>query len=107
MEPSVLIPTGPTQIAIKFLIDTGAQISVLNEQEAKYLGILSSQKKIKIHGVTGAPGLCHLTQRKLWLPGDKYSTTVQVALNPYPGNILGFDVLGSKKWHLPDGSLRQ
>ena len=30
-------------------------------------------------------------------------TVLEVALNPCKGNILGFDVLASKQWCLPDG----
>ena len=30
-------------------------------------------------------------------------TVLEVALSPYKGNILGFDVLAGKQWCLPDG----
>lgn len=104
-EPIVFIPTGPTQAAVKFLIDTGAQISMLNAQQAKDLGIQPSHKRIKISGVTGIPSVCHLATAKLWLPDDKRSTIVELALSPYLGTILGFDVLAGKRRYLPDGTL--
>ncbi|XP_064031348.1 uncharacterized protein LOC135192273 [Pogoniulus pusillus] len=92
-EPFIMIPTEPDRAAVKYLIDTGAQITVLNVQLAKRLRLLPSRKKVKITGVTGQPDICHLAKTRLWLPGDEWSTIVEVALGSCPENILGFDVL--------------
>ena len=105
-EPYIHIPVGPKRISLEFLIDTGTQISVLNEQQASELGIRPSRKAINIRGVIGATEKCPITWTQLWLPGEKRMTAVEVALSPYEGNILGFDVLAGKQWDLPNGSVR-
>ncbi|KAK4816905.1 hypothetical protein QYF61_024915 [Mycteria americana] len=96
---------GDPRISLEFLINTGAQISVLNKQQANELGIKPSRKAINIIGVTGAAERCPLARTQFWLPGEKWMTAVEVALSPYKGNILGFDILAGKQWRRPNGSL--
>ena len=102
-KPYIHIPVGPRLISSEFLIDIGAQISVLNERQASELAIKPLRKAINIIGVTGAAEKCPIAQAQFWLPGEKRMTTVEVSLSPYEGNILGFDVLAGKQWYLPNG----
>lgn len=46
----------------------GAQISVLNKQQAERLGIKPSRKAINVVGVTAAVEKFPLAQTQLWLP---------------------------------------
>lgn len=90
---------------MKFLIDTGAQISVLNRRQADKLGIKPSRKAINIVGVTAVAERCPLARTHLLLPGEKRTKAVEVALSPYKANILGFDILAGRRWCLLNGEI--
>lgn len=66
---------------MQFLIDTGAQISVLNKYQAGKLGIKPSRKAINITGVTGVAETFPLPPTQLWLTGEKRRMAVKVALS--------------------------
>ena len=104
-EPYGHIPVGPRRISLEFLIATGAQIRVLNRQQADELGIKPSRKTINILGVTGVAEKRPIARTQLWLPGEKRTMAVEVALSPCKGNRLGFDVLAGRQWCLPGGRL--
>ena len=56
--PYVLIPVGPRQQLVKFLIDTGAQISILTQQDAEKLGVQPGQQRVKITRANEASVVC-------------------------------------------------
>lgn len=56
--PYILIPVGPQEQQIKFLMDTGAQISVLTHQDTKKLGVRPGQQRVKVIEVNGASVIC-------------------------------------------------
>lgn len=103
-EPYILIPIGPQQQLVTFLIDTGAQISILTQHDAEKLGVRPRQQRVKITGVNGASVLCQTTKVNLWLPGEKPVLSACFAIKTHKKSILGFDVLNGRAWHLPDGS---
>lgn len=88
-------------MSLVFLIDTGAQISVLNKWQADALGIKPSKKAINIVRVTEVAERCPLVRTPLWLPGERRMTSLEVALSPHKRNILGFNTLASRRWCLP------
>lgn len=63
-----------------FLIDTVAQISVLNKYRAEKLGIKPSRKAINIMGETDVAETFPLPPTQLWLPGEKRMIAVEVAV---------------------------
>ncbi|KAK4828563.1 hypothetical protein QYF61_027532 [Mycteria americana] len=103
--PYILIPVGPQRQLVKFLIDMGAQISVLTQQDAEELGVRSGRKRVKITGVNGASVECQTAKINLWLPGVKHMSSTCFAIKDHHGNILGFYVLNRRTWHLLNGSL--
>ena len=78
-EPYGHIPVGPRRISLEFVIATGAQIRVLNRQQADELGIKPSRKTINILGVTGVAEKRPIARTQLRLPGEKRTTAVEVA----------------------------
>lgn len=99
------IPIGPKWIILEFLIDTGAQISVLNKQQGDELGIKISRKPINIIGVKDEAERCTLAPTQFWLPGEKWVMAAKVVLSSDKENILGFDILLDKQWYLPDSRI--
>uniref|UniRef100_A0A8C3K9U4 ribonuclease H n=1 Tax=Calidris pygmaea TaxID=425635 RepID=A0A8C3K9U4_9CHAR len=95
--PYILIPVGPRRQLVKFLIDTGAQISKL--------GVRSRQQKVRITGANGGTDLCQTAKVSLWLPGEKRMSSNRFAIKVHYENILGFDILNGRTWCLPDGSV--
>ena len=69
--PYILIPVGPRRQLVKFLIDMGAQISILTQQDAKMLGVRPGQQRAKITRVNGTSAICQTAKVNLWLPGEK------------------------------------
>lgn len=95
-DPYICIPMGLKQINVEFLTDTGNQISVLHNQRTEQLGIKRSRKDVNIKGVMGTAEKCPIARTQFWVPGEKQMMAVEVALSPYKGNMLGFDVLADR-----------
>ncbi|PKU33934.1 hypothetical protein llap_15760 [Limosa lapponica baueri] len=60
--PYILIPVGLRRQLVKFFIDTGAQISILTQQDAKKLGVRSRRQRVRITGVNGGTDLCQIAK---------------------------------------------
>ncbi|KAK4810621.1 hypothetical protein QYF61_007358 [Mycteria americana] len=103
--PYILIPVGPQRQLVKFLIDTGAQISLLTQQDAEKLGVRPRRQRVKITGVNGVSVQCQIAKVNLWLPGEKRMSSTRFAIKDHHENILGFDVLNGRTWRLPNGSV--
>ncbi|KAK4819549.1 hypothetical protein QYF61_007060 [Mycteria americana] len=103
--PYILIPAGPQRQLVKFLIDTGAQISLLTQQDAEKLGVRPRRQRVKITGVNGVSVQCETAKVNLWLPGEKHMLSTRFAIKDHHENILGFDVLNGRTWRLPNGSV--
>ncbi|KAK4810566.1 hypothetical protein QYF61_004529 [Mycteria americana] len=103
--PYILIPVGPRGQLVKFLIDTGAQISLLTQQDAEKLGVRPRRQRVKITGVNGVSVQCQTAKVNLWLPGEKRMSRTRFAIKDHHENILGFDVLNGRTWRLPNGSV--
>ncbi|KAK4811127.1 hypothetical protein QYF61_019758 [Mycteria americana] len=103
--PYILIPVGPQRQLVKFLIDTGAQISLLTQQDAEKLGLRPRRQRVKITGVNGVSVQCQTAKVNLWLPGEKRMSSTRFAIKDHHENILGFDVLNGRTWRLPNGSV--
>ncbi|KAK4819569.1 hypothetical protein QYF61_007080, partial [Mycteria americana] len=103
--PYILIPVGPQRQLVKFLIDTGAQISLLTQQDAEKLGIRPRRQRVKITSVNGVSVQCQTAKVNLWLPGEKRMSSTRFAIKDHHENILGFDVLNGRTWRLPNGSV--
>lgn len=52
---------------MKFLLYTGAQVSVFTQQDAQKLGVQPVQQRFKITGVNCTSVVCRTTQVNLWL----------------------------------------
>lgn len=98
-SPHILIPGGPPQLLMPFLIGKGTQIPVLTEQDTEKLD------RVEITGVNRASATCQSTKANLWLPGDKHMSSPQYAAKDHNGNILGFNVLSSQTWQLMQSSV--
>ena len=104
-DDDILIPVGPWQQLTKFLTDTGTQISIVTQQDAEKLGIRPRQQWVKITGVNGASAICQTAKVNLWFPGKKRMSSTRFAVKDQNENILGFDGLSRRTWHLPDSSV--
>ncbi|KAK4810669.1 hypothetical protein QYF61_007469, partial [Mycteria americana] len=85
--------------------DTGAQISLLTQQDAEKLGVRPRRQRVKITGVNGVSVQCQTAKVNLWLPGEKRMSSTRFAIKNHHENILGFDVLNGRTWRLPNGSV--
>jgi len=83
----------------------GAQISILTQQDAEKLGMQTRRQQVKITGVNGISAICQTVKVNLWLPSKKRMSSTRFAIKDRSENILGFDVLNERTWHLPDGSI--
>lgn len=54
----LIIPVGPWGQLVKFLIDMGAQISILTQKDAEKLGMQSGWQRVKITSVNRATVVC-------------------------------------------------
>ena len=72
-DPIISILIGPKKICIDFLIDTGAQVSVINKEIEKYLNVKPCCRKVAGIGIDGIIG-CSTAKIILWLPGEKRLT---------------------------------
>lgn len=93
-SPYILIPGGPPQLLMIFLIDKGTHIPVLTQQDTEKLG------RVEITGMNGASAMCQTTKANLWLPGNKHAFCPCFAGKDHNENIFGFDVLSSQTWQL-------
>lgn len=82
-----------------FLIDKGAQIPVLIEQDTEKLD------RVEITGVNRANATCQTTKANLWLPGDKHMSSPHFVAKDHNENILGFNVLSSQTWQLMQSNI--
>ena len=104
-EPIIALPIGPWKILTEFLIDTGAQMSVITNKTAQLLGIKSTRCKVKFMGIDGVIKTCPTAKITLWLPGEQRMTKKEVLVGAAPTNILGFDLLHGRVWKLPNGTV--
>jgi len=104
-EPAIAIPVGPKKVFVNFLIDTGAQISVITKETATSLNVKPGRRKVKFTGIDGVIRKCPTAKITLWLPGEQRLTRTEVLVGAANTNILGFDLLYGRVWKLPDGSI--
>lgn len=70
-KPYIQIPAVSCHQLIKFLIDLGAQHSIVMQWDAEKLGVRYRGKRVKITGVNGASVICQTGEVNLWLLGKK------------------------------------
>jgi len=104
-ETVIAIPVGPKKVFVNFLIDTGAQISVITKETATSLKVKPGHRKVKFTGVDGVIRKCPTAKITLWFPGEQRLTHTEVLVGAANTNILGFDLLYGRVWKLPDGSV--
>lgn len=104
-EPVIAIPVGPRRTFITFLIDTGAQISVITKETAESLNGKLSHHKVKFTGIDGIIKECPTAKITLWLPGETKLTRTEVLIGAANTNMLVFDLLYGRMWKLPDGTI--
>ncbi|KAK4828000.1 hypothetical protein QYF61_022777, partial [Mycteria americana] len=83
----------------------GAQISLLTQQDSEKLGVRPRWQRVKITGVNGVSVQCQTAKVNLWLLGEKRMSRTRFAIKDHHENILGFNVLNGRTWHLPNGSV--
>lgn len=91
----ILIPVGPRCQLTTFLIETGAQISILPQQDAKKAGAQLRQQRVKIPGVDGASVSCKTALVNLWLLGERHRPSAHLAGKNHNENVLGLMFEGS------------
>jgi len=89
-EPIIALPR---TILTEFLIDTGAQMSVITNKTAQLLGIKPTRRKVKFMGIDGVIKTCPTAKITLWLPGEQRITRKEVLVGAAHPNLLGFDLL--------------
>jgi len=77
-EPVIVIPVGPKKVFVNFLIDTGAQISVITKETATCLNVKPGRRKVKFTGIDGVIRKCPTAKITLWLPGEPRLTRTEV-----------------------------
>ena len=77
-EPIVALLIGPRKILSEFLIDTGAQMSVITNKTAQLLGIKPTRRKDKLMGIDGVIKTCPTVKITLWLQGEQRMTRKEV-----------------------------
>ena len=92
-------------MTVDFLIDSGAQMSVVTTETAEDLNRKPGRCKVKRTGMDGVIKECPTAKITLWLPGEKKLIHEQVLIGAANTNILGLDLLDGKTWKLPDGSV--
>lgn len=85
---------------MKFLIDTGAQISSITLTEAGKLTLNFKKKKIHLTGFNGNSTAAYIAKVCLWLPAEKQMTSPMFATADHEENILGYHILQGKNWQL-------
>lgn len=81
-KPVIATPVGPRRIFINFLIDMGAQISVISKETAESLNVKPSRCKVKFTGIDGVINECPTVKITLWLLGETKLTRAEVLLTP-------------------------
>ncbi|GAB0206094.1 pol-like protein ENS-3 [Grus japonensis] len=104
-KPVIAIPVGPRRIFTDFLIDMGAQMSVITKETAECLNVKPGRRKVKFTGIDGIVKECPTAKIALWLPGEKKLTRTEVLVGAASTNTLGFNLLYGRVWKLPDGSV--
>lgn len=99
------MPVGHQRNPLKFLIDTGAQISLITLADAAKLNLKFKRKKVYLTGFNGNSTTAYIAKVRLWLPGEKRITSHMFAIADHEENILGYDILQGKTWQLPDGTV--
>ena len=75
----ILIPVGPCQQLVKFLIDTEAQISMLTQQDAEQPGVRPRWRRVEVTGVNGASVVCQTAKINLSLLTLRLKITVKIS----------------------------
>lgn len=89
---------------VEFIIDTGAQMSVITKGTANILEIISSDRE-NFTRIDGIIKECPTANFSIWLLGEKQFTKVEVLVGAAQLKLLGFDLLYGQTWKLPDGTL--
>lgn len=95
----ILIPGGPPQLLMTFVIDKGTQIPVLTQQDTERLD------RVEITGMNTASVTCQTTKANLWFPGDKHTSCPHFAVKDHNESISGFSVLSSQTWQLMQSNI--
>lgn len=69
------------------------------------LGVQSGWQRVKITRVNRASVICQTVKVNLWFLDKKHMLSTWFAVKGHNENILGFDVLNGRTWHLPYGSM--
>lgn len=105
ISPYVYSPVGHKRSPLKFLINTGAQISLITLTEAEKLNLSFKKKKIHLTGFNGNSTIAYIAKVCLWLPGEKRMISHMFAIADHEENILGYYILQGKNWQLPNGTV--
>ncbi|XP_064361548.1 uncharacterized protein LOC112984442 [Dromaius novaehollandiae] len=100
----ITIAVGPKKRPVTFLIDTGAQITMLKWSEAERCGISVPSKHLIVLNALGKTQTVPVTLVTLWLPGEESPVDTMVAVGPFQMNLLGIDVLKGKQWRDTQGN---
>ena len=94
----ITVAVGPRKRLVTFLIDTGAQITVLTRTEAEQCGIPIPSKNLIVLNALGKTQSVPMTPVTLWLPGEESPVNTMVAIGAFQMNLLGIDVLKGRQW---------
>ena len=102
--PYIILPVGPHGQPVKFLMDTGAQISILTKQDTEKLGIQPGRQRVKVTRVNGTS----VVKLQKLIYGSQARSTCRLLVLQLKIRMkiyLDFDVLNGRIWHLPDGTV--
>ena len=96
---------GPKRAPVTFLIDTGAQISALTEEDARRCGVIPSKQNVCVLNALGSTEVMNVAPVRLMLPGEESTVTIYMVVGNIPTNLLGIDALKGRGWEDSEGLL--
>ena len=96
---------GPKRAPVTFLIDTGAQVSALTEEDAERCGGFPLKRHFCVLNALGSTEIMKAAPVRLTLPGEGGTMTIIMVVGDIPTNLLGMDALRGKQWEDSEGLL--
>lgn len=102
----ITCPIGPHKTSVTILVDTGAQVSALNIEDASSRRITPSQKSIRVTDGFGNTQTQMTAKVRCWLPGEEKALDTLTITGEFPTNSLGPDLLKGRSWTSEEGKTR-
>jgi len=79
----IMVVVGPKRRPVTFLVDTGAQITVLSRVEEERCGISVPSKSLIVLNALGKTQIVPMTLVTFWLPGEEDPVDTMVTAGPF------------------------